>query len=84
MKSVGLCFIAPVVLTEFARGARAQGAAPPDLTRATLETAFVTVKNAFDRRYRSINERAYASAEKFIGIPRNPRRITIGLEVRLK
>jgi outer membrane receptor protein involved in Fe transport len=46
--------------------------------------AFVTVENAFDRRYRSINERAYASPEEFIGIPQNPRRITVGFDFRLK
>jgi outer membrane receptor protein involved in Fe transport len=46
--------------------------------------AFVTVENAFDRRYRSINERAYTNPEEFIGIPQNPRRITVGLELRLR
>jgi iron complex outermembrane receptor protein len=45
--------------------------------------AFVTVENAFDRRYRTINERAYINAEEFIGIPQNPRRITAGFELRL-
>lgn len=46
--------------------------------------AFVTVENAFDRRYRSINERAYANPEEFVGIPQNPRRISVGLEARLR
>jgi outer membrane cobalamin receptor len=46
--------------------------------------AFVTVENAFDRRYRSINERAYTNPEEFVGIPQNPRRITVGLELRLR
>jgi outer membrane receptor protein involved in Fe transport len=46
--------------------------------------AFVTVENAFDRRYRTINERAYINAEEFIGIPQNPRRITVGFELRLQ
>ena len=46
--------------------------------------AFVTVENAFDRRYRSINERAYTSPEEFVGIPQNPRRITVGLDLRLR
>jgi outer membrane receptor protein involved in Fe transport len=45
---------------------------------------FVTMENAFDRRYRSINERAFTSPEEFIGIPQNPRRITVGLELRLR
>jgi outer membrane receptor for ferrienterochelin and colicin len=46
--------------------------------------AFVTVENAFDRRYRAINERAYTSPEEFVGIPQNPRRITVGLDLRIK
>jgi outer membrane receptor protein involved in Fe transport len=46
--------------------------------------AFVSVENAFDRRYRSINERAYTNLEEFVGIPQNPRRITVGLELRLR
>ena len=45
--------------------------------------AFVTVENAFDRRYRTINERAYVNAEEFIGIPQNPRRLTVGFTVRM-
>jgi hypothetical protein len=44
----------------------------------------VTVENAFDRRYRSINERAYTNPEEFVGIPQNPRRFTVGLELRLR
>jgi iron complex outermembrane receptor protein len=58
-----------------------------NLRRRTLfehVDAFVTVENAFDRRYRSINERAYASPEEFVGIPQNPRRITVGFDVRIK
>jgi len=31
--------------------------------------AFVTVENVFDRRYRSVNERAYTNPEEFVGIP---------------
>jgi len=46
--------------------------------------AFVTVENVFDRRYRTINERAYVNAEEFVGIPQNPRRVTVGIELRLK
>ena len=46
--------------------------------------AFVTIENAFDRRYRSINERAYTNPEEFVGIPQNPRRITVGVELRLR
>jgi outer membrane cobalamin receptor len=46
--------------------------------------AFVTVENAFDRRYRNINERAYTNPEEFIGIPQNPRRVTVGFELRLR
>jgi outer membrane cobalamin receptor len=44
--------------------------------------AFVTVENAFDRRYRTINERAYINPEEFVGIPQNPRRVTVGLKLR--
>jgi outer membrane receptor protein involved in Fe transport len=46
--------------------------------------AFLTVENGFDRRYRSINERAYTNPEEFVGIPQNPRRITVGVELRLR
>ena len=46
--------------------------------------AFVTVENAFDRRYRTINERAFINPEEFIGIPQNPRRFTVGFELRLQ
>jgi hypothetical protein len=45
--------------------------------------AVVKIENAFDRRYRTINERAYINPEEFIGIPQNPRRISAGLELRL-
>jgi outer membrane cobalamin receptor len=45
--------------------------------------AFVTIENVFDRRYRTINERAYINPEEFIGIPQNPRRITAGFDLRL-
>jgi outer membrane cobalamin receptor len=43
--------------------------------------AFVIVENAFDRRYRSINERAYVNPEEFTGIPQNPRRVTLGFQI---
>jgi outer membrane cobalamin receptor len=46
--------------------------------------AFATIENVFDRRYRTINERAYINAEEFIGIPQNPRRVTVGFELRLR
>lgn len=42
--------------------------------------AFVTIENAFDRRYRSINARAYTNAEELIGAPQNPRRVTVGFD----
>ncbi len=45
---------------------------------------FVVVENAFDRRYRSINERAYTNPEEFVGIPQNPRRVSVGFELKLK
>jgi outer membrane receptor protein involved in Fe transport len=45
---------------------------------------FVTVENAFDRRYRTINARAYTNPEELIGAPQNPRRLTVGVDLRLK
>ena len=45
--------------------------------------AFITVENAFDHRYRTINQRAYVNAEEFIGIPQNPRRLTVGIALRM-
>jgi outer membrane receptor protein involved in Fe transport len=45
---------------------------------------FLTVENAFDARYRAINQRAYLSPEELIGAPQNPRRITLGFDLRLK
>jgi len=46
--------------------------------------AFVTVENAFDRRYRHINGRAYSNPEELIGAPQNPRRFTVGLDLRIQ
>lgn len=46
--------------------------------------AFVTIENALDRRYRAINLRAYTNPEEMIGAPQNPRRVTVGFDVRLK
>jgi outer membrane receptor protein involved in Fe transport len=45
--------------------------------------AFVTVENALDQRYRSINLRAFNNPEELIGAPQNPRRVIAGLEVRI-
>jgi hypothetical protein len=42
------------------------------------------LENAFDRRYRMININAYTSPEELIGSPQNPRRITIGFDLRLR
>ena len=46
--------------------------------------AFVTLENAFDRRYRAINIGAYTNSEELIGSPQNPRRIAVGFDLRLK
>ena len=46
--------------------------------------AFLTVENALDARYRGINARAYLNPEELIGAPQNPRRVTVGFDVRLK
>jgi outer membrane receptor for ferrienterochelin and colicin len=45
---------------------------------------FVTIQNALDKRYRTINARAYTNPEELIGAPQNPRRIALGFDVRLK
>lgn len=45
---------------------------------------FLTLENAFDARYRTINPKAYLNPEELIGAPQNPRRVTIGFDVRLK
>lgn len=46
--------------------------------------AFVTIENALDARYRSINLRAFNNPEEFIGAPQNPRRIIAGVQVRVQ
>ena len=46
--------------------------------------AFVTVENAFDRRYRTINIRAYTNPEELIGAPQNPRRVSVGFSLRIR
>jgi len=45
---------------------------------------FVTVENAFDRRYRTINARAYTNPEELIGAPQNPRRVSVGFSLRIR
>ena len=45
--------------------------------------AFIVVDNALDQRYRAINARAYNNPEELIGAPQHPRRVTVGLDVRL-
>lgn len=57
-----------------------------NLRRSLWKTvsAFMTVENALDKRYRSINTRAYTKPEELIGAPQNPRRITVGFDVRLR
>lgn len=44
---------------------------------------FLTVDNALDARYRHINARAYTNPEELIGAPQNPRRVTVGCELRV-
>jgi outer membrane receptor protein involved in Fe transport len=46
--------------------------------------AFVTVENVLDRRYYTINGQAYLNATELIGAPQNPRRITVGIELRVQ
>jgi outer membrane receptor protein involved in Fe transport len=62
------------------------GYATVDLSvrRALFRTlaAFLTVENAVDRRYRTINPYAYTNAQELIGAPQNPRRVSIGFSLR--
>jgi iron complex outermembrane receptor protein len=44
---------------------------------------FVTVENAFDRRYRTINTHAYTNPEELVGAPQNPRRVSAGFTLRI-
>ena len=46
-------------------------------------SAFVTIENAFDARYRNLNVRAYSNPEELVGQPQNPRRLTVGVDLRL-
>lgn len=45
--------------------------------------AFITLENALDRRYRTINARAYTNPEELIGAPQNPRRVSAGFSLRI-
>jgi outer membrane receptor protein involved in Fe transport len=47
-------------------------------------SAVLTIENALDQRYRSINLRAYTNPEELIGAPQNPRRVTVGFDVRIR
>jgi iron complex outermembrane receptor protein len=49
----------------------------------SLMNAFLTVENAFDRRYLNINSGAYTDPEQLVGAPQNPRRITVGVDLRI-
>jgi len=46
--------------------------------------AFVTVGNALDARYRHVNDRAFTNPEELVGAPQNPRRVAVGLSMRLQ
>jgi outer membrane cobalamin receptor len=45
--------------------------------------AFLTIENAFDRRYLNINSGAYTDPEQLVGAPQDPRRFTIGIDFRV-
>jgi hypothetical protein len=45
---------------------------------------FVSVENALDARYRSMNLRAFTNPEEFVGSPQNPRRIVAGVQLRVR
>jgi outer membrane receptor protein involved in Fe transport len=47
-------------------------------------TAYATIENLFDARYRANNQRAYTNPEELTGAPQSPRRITVGLEMRVR
>lgn len=46
--------------------------------------AFLTIENALDRRYQTINPRAYTNPEELIGAPQNPRRVSAGFSLRVR
>jgi hypothetical protein len=45
--------------------------------------AFLTIENAFDGRYLNINSGAYADPEQLMGVPQNPRRLTVCIDFRV-
>jgi iron complex outermembrane receptor protein len=55
---------------------RRTGVGPLDL--------FVRVDNLFDARYRNVNLRAFTNPEEMEGSPQNPRRLSAGVQIRLK
>jgi outer membrane cobalamin receptor len=44
---------------------------------------FAGIENLLDARYRNINARAYNNPEELIGAPQAPRRVVVGVDVRL-
>jgi len=46
--------------------------------------AFLTIENALDHRYRTLNPGAYTNPEELIGAPQNPRRVTVGFSLRVR
>jgi iron complex outermembrane receptor protein len=46
-------------------------------------TAFATIENAFDARYRQVNLRAVTNPEEMVGSPQNPRRASAGISLRV-
>jgi outer membrane receptor protein involved in Fe transport len=44
---------------------------------------FLTVDNALNARYRNVNARAYTNPEELIGAPQNPRRVAVGIDIRV-
>jgi outer membrane cobalamin receptor len=46
--------------------------------------AFLTIENALDRRYRTINPYAYTNLQELIGVPQNPRRVSVGFSLRAR
>jgi outer membrane cobalamin receptor len=46
--------------------------------------AFLTVENLLDRRYVNVNPYAFTNTQEVTGAPQNPRRFTVGVDVRIQ
>lgn len=46
-------------------------------------SAFVRIENLLDARYVHINERALTNPEELVGTPQGPRRVAVGIDIRM-